>query len=236
MRHLTLRFDSASKLQQYLLSDQPLGGVFSATQDSFELGEPVLVTICLPDVPEGVVLAATVIWRRQATKWRSSLVPGVGLGFTAGSEPQLRFLMELLAGTVVATRRRWPRHQLELPVEVTAGGEAYPATTRDIGAGGMFVVFDTTCPTDCPVGSKVSVDVFPEGPDERVSFHGKVAWASSGGEEPGFGLAFPPGDKGLRRRAERIITACRPVSMAESLNLARTTATLWRKPRNRRDT
>jgi len=232
MKHLILRFDSTTKLGKYLLDDQETGGIFCATTDDLDLGETVSVTICLPDIPEGVNLMATVKWRRRPTRWRSSLVPGVGLGFLDSSAPQLAFLLNHLSGGVVSTRRHWPRHQLELPVEVCAGSEVYLSSTRDIGLGGMFVRFDRPC----DAGSEVRVNVLPEGPESKVEFHGRVAWSTSGNGEPGFGLAFPPNDVEIRRRAERIILASEPPPPRDNADHARATATLWRKPRNKRQT
>jgi Tfp pilus assembly protein PilZ len=225
MQQLTLRFDSTRKLQQYMLEEAENGGIFCATTEHYELGETVFVTIYLPDIPEGVPLISSVIWRRRATKWRSSLVPGVGLAFDEASRPQLDFLLSHMAGSVRSTRRAWPRHNLELPIEVSYGERVYRSSTRDIGLGGMFVRFDAPC----EVGSEVEVNVFPKGSDEPVGFHGKVAWTRGGEREPGFALAFPRGDSKLRRRAERIIIASDPPPPPDQD--PRATATLWRKPR-----
>jgi len=230
MRHLTLRFDSPKKLGQYLLADQDPGGIFCATSEELELGERVALTICLPDVPEGLYLLSSVIWRRRPTKWRSTLVPGVGLAFDEVSRPQVEFLLGHIAGSVASTRRHWPRHDIELPVEISAEGEVYLSTTKDIGLGGMFVRFDSPC----EVGNQVDVSVFPEGPDNPVAFRGKVAWARRG-SDPGFGLAFDPRDTGLRRRAEQIIIASEPAPFPAQSEDARSTVTLWRKPRIKRD-
>ena len=227
MRHITLKFDSPKKLAQYLLTDQDPGGIFCANSAEFELGESVIVTICLPDIPEGVALVSKVIWRRRPTKWRSSLVPGVGLGFDEVSRPQAEYLLRHVAGNVSSTRRNWPRHDLELPVEISAGGEVYVSTTRDIGLGGMFVRFETPC----EIGGEIEINVFPEGPDKPVEFHGKVAWTRGGEIDPGFGLAFPQTDDELRHRAEQLIIANEPASFSAKTQDARATVTLWRKPR-----
>lgn len=230
MQQIILRFDSVKKLKEYLLSDQDPGGIFCATRDDLELGETVLLTICLPDIPEGVPLISSVIWRRRPTKWRSSLVPGVGLAFDEASRSQCEFLLEHIEGGVKATRRHWPRHKLELPVEFSAGDRLYRTSTRDIGLGGMFV----RCDAPCEVGRDLEVQVFPEGQGNPVEFHGRVAWTRGGERDPGFGLAFPRGDAELRKRAEKIIIASEPPSLPDKD--PRATATLWRKPRNKRQT
>ncbi|MBW2277829.1 MAG: PilZ domain-containing protein [Deltaproteobacteria bacterium] len=227
MRHITLRLDSPKKLAQYLLTDQDPGGIFCASSAKFELGETVIVTICLPDIPEGVALVSKVIWRRRPTQWRSSLVPGIGLAFDEVSRPQVEYLLRHVAGNVSSTRRNWPRHDLELPVEISTGGEVYLSSTRDIGLGGMFVRFDTPC----EIGREVDINAFPKGPTKPVEFHGKVAWTRGGAIDPGFGLAFPRTDNELRRRAEQLIIANEPAPFSGKAEGARATVTLWRKPR-----
>jgi hypothetical protein len=157
-------------------------------------------------------------------------VPGVGLAFDEVSRPQAEYLLRHVAGDVPSTRRHWPRHGLELPAEVNAGGEVYLSSTRDIGLGGMFV----RCDAPCEVGSHVEINVFPEGPGKPVGFHGKIAW-SRAESDPGFGLAFPPNDDEQRRRAERIIIDSGPASPPGQIENARSTVTLWRKPRIERD-
>jgi Tfp pilus assembly protein PilZ len=231
MQQLVLRFDSARKLEQYLLDELQNGGIFCATTEDLRLGEAVCVTICLPDVPEGVSLSATVIWRRRPTERRSSLVPGVGLGFDETSSGQLEFLLSHIDGRVQSTRRQWPRHQLEIPVELNARGRVYLSTTKDIGLGGMFVRYDAPC----EIGKEVELDAFPEGPGKPMRLHGTVAWVRGGDRDPGFGLAFPPRDDELRRRVEQLIIASAPDSQGKMPDHARSTATLWRKPRNKRD-
>jgi Tfp pilus assembly protein PilZ len=231
MRYLTLRFDSAKKLAAYLLEDQEHGGVFCATDEPFELGELVRVTICLPGVPEGVVLAASVVWRRRPTRGRTSLIPGVGLGFGEQCQPQIRFLEELVAGGHAATRRSWPRHPIELPVEVRGPDQApTPASTGDFGLGGMFVRFDGRC----PVGDAIDVDVFPADAGKPVPFSGRIAWARCSGPDAGFGMAFHPGDTRLRRLAELIILANEPLALPAAGDDLRATVRLWGKPRDRR--
>jgi Tfp pilus assembly protein PilZ len=201
VHHLTLRYESKRHLESCLLDDQSFGGLFHATETEIDLGETVLVTICVPQIPEGVTLISRVVWRRRPTKWRSSLLPGIGLGFAAASAPQLEFLTQCLAGSRPPTRRSWPRWPLEIPAEVSVSGDRFLSCTRNIGLGGMFLHSDAAF----AAGTEVAVDLYPGGPDEGITFRGKVAWCLAQASDPGFGLAFPRTDTNQRRVAGTII-------------------------------
>jgi Tfp pilus assembly protein PilZ len=228
LHHLTLRYESKRHLDSCLLDDQPFGGLFHATESAIELGEQVLVTICVPPIPEGVALMSHVVWRRRPTQWKSSLLPGIGLGFTAESAPQLQFLSQCLEGSVPPTRRTWPRWPLELPAEVSAGAEKFLSCTRNIGLGGMFLHSDQKYDH----GTEIRVDLFPTGPDDPIVFSGKVAWSRFAVTDPGFGLAFPKGDPRQRRAAGVIIHGNKLVPFdppPDDNRLTRTTQRLIRR-------
>jgi uncharacterized protein (TIGR02266 family) len=91
-------------------------------------------------------------------------------------------------------RRTDPRYARRLDVEILHGDAAYPAITRNISLGGMFV--ETMNPL--PLSTKVQIRFQVPTQPEPVLVEGEVRWLENGqGENPmGMGIRF----QGMRAR------------------------------------
>jgi uncharacterized protein (TIGR02266 family) len=66
---------------------------------------------------------------------------------------------------------------------------AFDSLTRDICAGGVFVITDHQLPLNSPI----DLEIFFDGSEPAIHFRGRIAWVNAGQVEtfpPGFGVEF----------------------------------------------
>jgi Tfp pilus assembly protein PilZ len=94
----------------------------------------------------------------------------------------------------MAERRLHCRHPQELRVRCKSRELAFDSLTRDICAGGVFIITSQRLPLDSSIDLEISF-----GPDEpAVHCRGRIAWINVGQLEtfpPGFGVEFLEGDE-----------------------------------------
>jgi uncharacterized protein (TIGR02266 family) len=92
--------------------------------------------------------------------------------------------------------RRYPRR---LRVSCKNQQLAFDSLTRDICAGGVFIITSHLLPPDSTVDLEISFGV----DDQVIHCQGRIAWINAGQVEtfpPGFGVEFVPGDEQLMGR------------------------------------
>jgi Tfp pilus assembly protein PilZ len=192
MRLVTLAFASA---EEFLAAYHPAdGGTLSTrTRTDGTIGEPVLVEVSFPGLPNRALLRADV----------TGIAFEHGLRFTidAADHTTRDFLLGIARGEIrvdSTTHRDHARFPAALHATWRAAEGAEVSTMcEDLSAGGAFLRAETPP----AIGTNVSVTIAaPDG--EPLPAAGHVAWIRSG-KDPGFGVDFVPlaGDAGRRLRA-----------------------------------
>jgi uncharacterized protein (TIGR02266 family) len=118
-----------------------------------------------------------------------------------------RRIMQMVASPPPPVERRERlRVRCELSVKLVTKEKSIRASTRDIGAGGVFI--DTAHLLE--VGAPVTLELRSSAADEHgLRVHGRVAWVAAGGEDGrGLGIAFSHLDNDAHeRRVRRFVIA-----------------------------
>jgi uncharacterized protein (TIGR02266 family) len=202
MRNVSLDLGGGEEFLKIFLSDLPGGGVFVATEESFEVGEPVSLDIRFPEIPEGVRLTGVVEWRRAPVRWRSALQPGVGISLGEKERSRVEFLLDFCRGDLSRIRKPGRRVPVDIRVDIHAGPRKSVGRSRDLSRGGVFVVTDL----DLERMEAIELDMFLPGSDEPERFMGTVAWCRAGGSEPGVGIRFESLSPLRRRRIANLVS------------------------------
>jgi Tfp pilus assembly protein PilZ len=203
MRNLIVAFSRRSELLECYLQDAPGGGVFVATDEDIGLGEVVQTVLVFPEIPEGVPLRGTVIWRRPPVKWRSALRSGVGVAWDEIERSRKEFLLEFCRGHLASVRGRGQRMSVALRVLYSAEKPSSPwceGRTRDIGRGGMFLL----CEDLLIEGEAVALRVYFDQSTRPETVLGRVSWRQLG-DDRGMGIAFHRLSGQARHRLEELI-------------------------------
>lgn len=192
MRLVTLAFASA---EEFLAAYHPAdgGSLSTRTRTDGTIGEPVLVEVSFPGLPNRALVRADV----------TGIAFEHGLRFTIDPADHTTrdFLLGIARGDIhVGTTVH--RDHARFPAALDAAwrlGDGAPVTTtcEDLSAGGAFLRAETPP----AIGADVAVTITtPHG--EPLHAGGKVAWTRQG-KDPGFGVDFAPlvGDDGRRLRA-----------------------------------
>jgi Tfp pilus assembly protein PilZ len=199
---------SYSSREQFLedyLKDFPTGGLFVAGDEPWELGDAIVLEVVFPEIPEGLFISGRTVWRRMPTRWKSALVPGVGVQFDASERVKRDFLLDFVHGTLTAARKRSRRIPARLRVDYTQVGlERAPARaeTRDIGRGGLFMHTDALA----RYGSSLELVLFPPTPLPPARAMGRVAWIGHMQGLSGMGVQFLFRSRDARNEIDRIVT------------------------------
>jgi type IV pilus assembly protein PilZ len=186
MREIFVKYSDVGEFRGDQLRDLPAGGLFFRTEEAFDVGESVLATVSIPDLPDGVTIRSTVIWRRAPTRWRSALLPGIGLGFDEKHRNRWEFLVDFCNGDLSALRKKGRRLPADFRVDILATDQRIPGRAKDISRGGVFVVTETLLAR----GSSVDLALYLSTADPPELFAGRVAWSRPRGPEPGLGVEF----------------------------------------------
>lgn len=204
MRNLVVTFGRRSELLESYLQDAPGGGVFVATDEDVGVGERVQTVLVFPEIPEGVPLHGTVIWRRPPVRWRSALRPGVGVAWDEAERSRKEFLLEFCRGHLASVRGRGQRMNVALRVLFSAAPPGSPwreGRTRDMGRGGLFLLTDDLLIE----GEAVALRVYFEDSAPPEIVLGRVSWRQLR-EERGMGVAFHKLSGQARWRLEELLS------------------------------
>lgn len=185
--------------------------IFVESPDGLPIGEPVHITLALPDGAPLVLLATVdkVLSPGEAALF--DLIPGITLCFPLlddGAESRWMDYMEhARAGTTPKAaqprprttkpeialkegRRAAPRRDARFRVRLRDEGALQDFYTRNISRGGMFLVTNKLLPT----GSKLELLVVHPVTGKEFALDARVRWTSSEGsaEDQGMGVALVP--------------------------------------------
>ncbi len=190
MRILNVPFVSSAEFLSHFSEKNGDGALFCRTRTELQTGEPVLLEIAFPGLPNRALIRGSVVTR----------VPGKGswIAFDAADASTRDFLLGIAHGDMVVssvTERAHDRFPAELPVEIDLpGGGAAESQTGDVSASGVFIRSDAAP----AVGSRVTLRL-ETGDSEPLELHGEVTRAKA----EGFAVQFQPrrGDNNRRLRA-----------------------------------
>lgn len=183
MRLLTVVFVSTEHFLSHYSDKASSGALFYRTRTELTTGEPVLMEIYFPGLPNRVLVRGAV----------ADYTPGQGawIGFHDHDSSTRDFLVAVARGEIEVrpkVGRSFDRFPMSLPVDITISSERLVTRTGDVGVGGAFIR-TLTPPT---VGTPVKVTIGPsEGaPFDTITLEGEVAWIRGSGDEKGFGVKF----------------------------------------------
>jgi type IV pilus assembly protein PilZ len=172
MRTVVLKFESRTEFERIYMHEPAGGGVFIETDEEYTLGELVRIYLCFPDIPEGIPLRGKVVWRRPPTKWRSALLPGIGVSLSDDYGPQRNFLIDYSTGRIEPRRQRDRRIPADFPLEFKAISRWTAGRTLNISREGLYILTDVSI---LP-GTEIDMRLFVRGKGLPESYRGKVAW------------------------------------------------------------
>ncbi len=183
---IVTHFNSSDQFQNAYLFDLPNGGLFVNTEEEIGLGSGVLIYVCFPDIPEGIPLRGTVVWRRLPTKWRSMLKPGIGIGFGEIDRQKKDFLLSYAMGKLSVKRTKSRRVPVDFQVDFLSSENWVRGRVANISREGLFILTDKTVVTDTAVQMKL----FLNGSTHADLYQGRVAWQCNRKPERGIGVEF----------------------------------------------
>jgi uncharacterized protein (TIGR02266 family) len=203
MRILRARYRSGDEFLRHYQPSLTGGGIFYPTREAIPLGEPVIVEVRFPALPNKTMIRGFVAWRR-AGKHRTKLRAGLGVEFLGAETKRRDFLIAVAKGEIVDMITR--RHR-RLPVTLVANWrvicdrDTHHSHVEDIGPGGAFLRT-----TDfLPPGTEIVLDVTPPGSLRPLEIAGRVAWTRHTIGEEGIGVEFRSRDAGGTRRLKELV-------------------------------
>jgi Tfp pilus assembly protein PilZ len=192
MRLLTLAYPAAGEfLSAY---DDATRTLRASTKTEAILGEPLLVEIAFPGLPNRPLLRATV---------KEVLDGALRLVIDEDDAQTREFLIRMAKGEVrveETTHREHKRFPTALPVSWTDGGARHTSVVEDLSAGGCFV----RAARRPQVGHQVSLDITAPDDITPLKLTGMVAWIRDG-RDPGFGVEFDVGESADGKRLRRLL-------------------------------
>jgi Tfp pilus assembly protein PilZ len=186
MRTAVITCGQPGEFGKVYLREFPTGGLFIETDTDYFLGERLRVLICFPEIPEGVEIHGSIVWRRSPAKRTSQLKPGIGVSLDETEKERVRFLLNYSEGQARIRRGGSRRIPADFRVDFAYSSEWHSGTALNISREGLFVLTETPAPTDTVVQMKLHL--VSGGPPEV--FFGKVAWRCERKPETGIGVEF----------------------------------------------
>jgi hypothetical protein len=173
-----------------------------ATRMELTPGEPVVLDVRLPGLPNPELLRATV---------QAPVPEGFALAIAPGEEATLDFLVKHAQRPIdrpELVTRQFERFPLELPCawRVVGRWDKVPSSTTDLSSGGAFVRTADPPPVGTPVvlclGGSLGRTL---GGDEGLELQGRVAWRRATAGEAGMGVDFSQLTGASARRLREIL-------------------------------
>jgi Tfp pilus assembly protein PilZ len=203
MRILKVRLRTNNEFDANYQRDLKHGGLFCPTTVTLEPGEPVIVELSAPALPNKVLIRGTVkSWRPALPRLR--VRAGALVAFDSEEATKRDFVLEAIAGNRKgAPRRRHTRLPVSVPVRYRTADEAAFAETAltEISVGGAML-HDVTLPIDIDV----ILEIIPPGAVSPISISGKTTYHGTAG---GTGLKFIYRDGGGSRRLRELVRRLR---------------------------
>ena len=125
--------------------------------------------------------------------------PKVLIGLERDCVERVRYVQAVLDGVRAATARTHRRVPVDLEVRWTWGSEHFASRLADLSRGGAFVLSARQPPIEAMVGVELRCG------NELLVLTGIVSWVRSGGDQPGFGVAFRLPDREAAARLTEMI-------------------------------
>lgn len=138
-RVVEARFESREQLAEALLQDHDDGGLFIAGEHELPAGEQIRVLMRLDGIEPGLVMGATILWRRLS---RGSRVPaGLGVSFADRESARFEFLRSVALSGGEAHDRAGTRFPTSIPVAYVLSRETSvrSGTIADVSEGGILL-------------------------------------------------------------------------------------------------
>ncbi len=216
-RKTVVKFRTRAEFDDSYLPDLPHGGVFVPTDEDYKLGDSVLVYLCFPEVPQGVPLRGTVIWRRAPTKWRSALKPGIGIRFDEAELERRDFLLSFVRGKIDPRRGRHRRVPADFRVDFSLEETWNTGRALNISREGIFILTEEYVKKD----SSLQMKLFLKNAAQPDLYFGKVRWHCPRKPEIGLGVEFRFRSPIHRRKIHRYVVEREEILMAQVPQLAR---------------
>lgn len=190
MRLVTVPFETNESFLSHYSEATGHGAVFCRTRARLSDREEVLVELSFPALPNRTLL--------RGTAFSVIADQGAWVRFAASESSTASYVVRCARGEVTsdeAFERTHPRFPADLPVDCRIdeldhhrrAPDRFLSRTRDLGAGGAFIV----SANPPPVGTRVNLHIGPESASgERFALDGEVAWIRRGHGSRGFGVKF----------------------------------------------
>ena len=203
MKILFAAFKSADDFLGRLEVSRDAGnGLISVpTRARYRMGEPVILEIAFPGLPNRVLIRANA---RDAQEPKPA--DDATFEVASGEEHKRDFLVAVAAGRANASwLRKHRRFPVRLPARFVADGENVPlrgdAETEDLGSGGLFL--KTT--RSLPEGTRVTVVLDPCDGSAEMEFSGRVVYTRGEDGNTGIGVQFDRLTTDDNKRLRRLI-------------------------------
>lgn len=192
-------FATRAELADALLHDMVPGGLFVAGEHDLTSGQQVEVLVRLEGIEPGLLMAATVSWRRVGRGGREP--PGTGVSFLQRDASRFRWLLAVAVSNHEAHWRRAPRFPTNVPVAFLPSGavSVHAGTLSDVSEGGALLHAPRTPPLE-----QVLVFRLRDGAS-APPVPARVVWA----RDETCGLEILAGRVDVQRFWDRVVTAAR---------------------------
>jgi Tfp pilus assembly protein PilZ len=204
MRILKVRLRTNSEFDANYQRDLKHGGLFCPTTVPLEPGEPVILELSAPALPNKVLIRGVVrSWRPALPRLR--VRAGAVVEFEPSEAEKRDFVVGVISnGAEPASRRRHTRLPVAVPVRYRTSESAdfNESVLGEISVGGAML--GTTSPL--PIDADVILEVIPPGAVRPIPISGKVTYHLPNG---GTGLKFLYRDAGGSRRLRELVRRLR---------------------------
>jgi Tfp pilus assembly protein PilZ len=204
MQILKVRFRTNDEFGDSFQADLANGGLFCPTTSELEAGEPVIVELNAPALPNKVLIRGKVLsWRPALPRLR--VRAGAVVEFDQEEQDKRQFVVETIAGTrEPSSKRRHTRLPVAVPVRyrTTESADFEESSLSEISVGGAMLATDEPLPID----TDVILEITPPGAVSPISISGKVTYHLPNG---GTGLKFLYRDGGGSRRLRELVRRLR---------------------------
>jgi len=192
-------FESRETLAEALIQDIDDGGLFVAGDHDLAAGERVQIVVRIEGIEPGLLMSATVLWRRVGRAGRAP--GGVGVSFAPNESQRFAWLRTIAMSGAEARGRGASRFPVSIPVAFVLSRETsvHSGTLVDISEGGALL---HTAPAPPP--DQVVVIRLRDG-RSGPPVPSRVVWTA--GESSGLGILADRAE--VRRFWDRIVGAAR---------------------------
>jgi Tfp pilus assembly protein PilZ len=180
------------------------GGLFCPTTAPLDRGEPVIVELSAPALPNKVLIRGIVrSWRPALPRLR--VRAGAVVEFDAAEADKRDFVVETISGDrTPGSRRRHTRLPVAVPVRyrTNESAELIESSLSEISVGGAMLATDTPLPLE----TDVILEITPPGAVRPISISGKATYHLPNGST---GLKFLYRDAGGSRRLRELVRRLR---------------------------